>query len=190
MTAPLIIGYDLAEKFSGIVVLNTSGAVVLELAVQGTHASDVHREFMKAREVIAGEPAHFFVEDVFVGAALSSSYKGAVIHQGRLDMLMFLGWKHEPFPSVTYVRPTIWQQKLGCPKMISAKKRAELRKQGISYPTTKSWAKEKCEQLGYEPPGWSRGSKALEDMRDAALIAVYGYQEVYKTPLTKLVRPA
>jgi len=189
VTAPLVVGYDLAEKFSGVVALDTSGALIGEWAIQSSHVAEQHRTFMKIREALGPAPVHFFIEDLFMGAALSASYKGAIQHQGALQLLIYLAWKNEPFPTQTWVMPTVWQKNLGCPKMISAKQRAALRAQGQSYPTTKSWAKEQCERMGYTPPEWSRGSKALEDMRDAALIASYGHKLLHGS-LPSLARNA
>jgi len=189
VTTPLVVGYDLAEKFSGIIALDTSGVIIGEWAIQNNHVAEQHRTFMQVREALGPHPVHFFIEDLFMGAALSASYKGAIHHQGALKLLIYLAWKNEPYPVTTWVMPTVWQRDLGCPKMISAKRRAAMRQLGQSYPTTKSWAKEACERMGYTPPEWSRGSKALEDMRDAALLASYGFKSLYGS-LPSLTRQA
>lgn len=152
-------GLDLAEKMTGMVILDQQRTVVRESWLSDSNRPMALNRMLKSLDEEcqdAGEPLRFHIEDLFPAGQRDLAGKGAVRNQGRvLDAIC----QWETVPIVRWIMPSHWQVRLGYNRRASPKV------------STKMWAKLKCIELGYTPPEWSRGSKALEDLRDAYLIA-------------------
>jgi hypothetical protein len=165
-------GIDLAQRYSGILLLDTDGRVAWEHCPQDEHPALWIETIKKLREQATslgasqdGDGLILLIEDIFPSAALTGSYKPVVRLQGALTILLHLMLPR----AVTCWKPPIqWQKAEGWPA---------LKRTHPSYISTKRWAKEECERRSYVPPLWTRGSKALEDIRDAALIADHLFKQ-------------
>lgn len=152
------IGVDLAMTHSGAVMLSSEGEVLMETVRHETSRRTMHR-WVEAwpRALPDDGPVHVCVEEIPPGMAHTSSYKDGIRAQGALELSIEL---HIPHATIDFVMPGVWQKQLGY--------------RPIPGQTTKGWAKDLCETMGYVAPSWCRGQgKSAEDLRDAALIAAW-----------------
>jgi hypothetical protein len=171
-------GIDLAMIYSGLLMVDSSCRVSYEEAPQHTNPSlwtDVILRLRREATLLGasdeGGGLTILVEDVYPAVAMTSSYKPVVRLQG---VLMATLHSIIPAANLSWSTPAAWQREMGYTPYPDGHPRNANGKKSRPY-STKLWAKEECARLTYEPPQWARGSKALEDMRDAALITTYLY---------------
>jgi hypothetical protein len=164
-----VLAIDLAERYSGAVLLTTSGTVsACHLLDVGPNKMRVFKGGIRSEDWMDKSHAlESFLNQCFASTAFDSLNTAWVIEnipphmlngypamrlQGAITFYLEHNFKVTPF----LMNASTWQKGMGY-----------VRKKGTS---PKGWAKEKCEELGFEMPDDIHG-KALTDLRDAFLMA-------------------
>lgn len=170
-----IVGIDLAARWSGAVILNAAGSVTnefvgdfgpaekpanlaLHFRAAEQFANDIFNEIAIFHD-LGGIP-YLYYEDVVIILEDVSHFMADPKPAIRVQTIVAYEFIKRGIP-VRLVMASQWQKHHGFKKIVGQ--------------TTKGWANVKATELGYNPaPRWGN-NKSSVDLRDAFLLARYGF---------------